>query len=360
MSVLIHPILNVDDYDPGRYARTKTLRQAGFPVIEAATGRATLDMVAEHRPPLVLLDVNLPDMSGFDVCAQIKKNPKTATTTVLHISASNIQAQHVVQGFESGADSYLVEPLDPTVLVATVKAFLRARQAEDALRRSNEDLERFAYMVAHDLSEPLRTVMSHTQLLSRQLGGQLDSNVSERLQYVIDGAKRMRSFIDDMLKYSQSTHVGHDVRKVDTQDMLQRVTETLDAAIRDCGATITHDALPTVVADPKIEIVLQNLISNAIKYRRPGVAPQIHVSAIADRTGWLFSVRDNGVGINPQYKDRIFQIFRRLHGRDIPGNGIGLSLSQKIISAHGGTIWVESEPGAGSTFYFTLLHPHQK
>jgi Bacteriophytochrome (light-regulated signal transduction histidine kinase) len=260
----------------------------------------------EHRPPLVLLDVNLPDMSGFEVCAQIKRNPKTAMTTVLHISASNRETQHLVQGFDSGADSYLVEPVDPAVLVATVKAFLRARQAEDALRRSNEDLERFAYMVAHDLNEPLRTVISHTQLLERHLGTGLDANTSERLQYVIDGAKRMRSFIDDILRYSQSTHVGYDVRTIDVEALLRRVTDSLDASIRECGATITHDTLPTLVADSKIEVVLQNLISNAIKYRRPDVPPQIHVSAVEGGSGWLFSVRDNGIGIDPQYKDRIF------------------------------------------------------
>jgi signal transduction histidine kinase len=354
MSIAIHPILNVDDYAPGRFARTKVLRQAGFPVIEATTGAETLELVAERKPTLVLLDVNLPDISGFEVCQRIKGNPATASTTVVHISASNVLTEHMVQGLDSGADSYLVEPIDPAVLVATIKAFLRARRAEDALRRSNEDLQRFAYMVAHDLNEPLRTVTAHTELLAKQLGDQIDESACERMRVVVDGAQRMRSFIDDMLRYSQATHPGRDVRKIDFEAMLTYVIANLDASIRERGARITHDPLPSMVADARVEHVLQNLIGNAIKYTKPGVCPEIHISATADHGICLFSIRDNGMGIDPRYKETIFHVFRRLHGREIPGSGIGLALSQKIIEANGGAIWVESAPGVGSTFYFTL------
>ena len=144
-------ILNVDDYAPGRYARTRMLQQGGFSVIEASTGLETLQLVAEHNPTVVLLDVNLPDMSGFEVCKQIRNTPQGASTIIIHISASSVQIAQQVHGLESGADGYLVEPVDPAVLVATVKAYLRVRRAEDALRRSNEELEWFAHRVAHDL-----------------------------------------------------------------------------------------------------------------------------------------------------------------------------------------------------------------
>jgi len=192
-------ILNVDDYGPGRYARTKVLQQAGFAVREASTGREALQLIAEHNPPIVLLDVNLPDMSGFEVCKQVKLNPKTGSTTVVHISATNIQVQHQVEGLDCGADSYMVEPVDPAVLIATVKAFLRARKAEDALRRSNEELERFGYRVAHDLNEPLRTMVTHAQLLERDLGKTLSANSTRSLQFVIDASKRMHQFIEGLL-----------------------------------------------------------------------------------------------------------------------------------------------------------------
>jgi signal transduction histidine kinase len=342
-------ILNADDYAPGRYARTKVLRQAGFEVIEADNGSRTLELVSERNPAVVLLDVNLPDISGIEVCRQIRKNPKTATTTVLHISATYTQSQHLVHGLENGADSYLVEPVDPRVLVATVRAFLRARRAEDALRRSNEELQSFAYMVAHELNEPLRTLTTHAQLLERQLGEQRES-----FQFMVRGAHSMRSLIDGLLRYSQAIQGERPIQELDTQAVLADVIFSLETVIQAKGGHITHDPLPVIVADGRIEHVLQNLISNAIKYNRPGVAPEIHVSASEQHGEWLFSVRDNGIGIEPRYQDGIFGIFQRLHGRDVPGHGIGLALCQKIVEANDGRMWVESEPGVGSTFYFTL------
>jgi signal transduction histidine kinase len=349
MNLQEQPILNADDYAPGRYARTKVLRQAGFEVIEAENGNQTLELVSERSPAVVLLDVNLPDMSGIEVCRQIRKNPKTATTTVLHISATYTQSQHMVQGLENGADSYLVEPVDPRVLVATVRAFLRARRAEEALRRSNEELQSFAYMVAHELNEPLRTLTTHAQLLERQLGEQRES-----FHFMVRGTQTMRSLIDGLLRYSQAIQGGSHIQELDSEAVLANVIFSLETMIQAKGGRITHDPLPTIVADDRIEHVLQNLIGNAIKYNRPGVPPEIHVSASGQPGSWLFSVRDNGIGIEPRYQDGIFRIFQRLHGRDVPGHGIGLALCQKIVEAHGGRMWVESELGVGSTFYFTL------
>ncbi len=347
-------ILNVDDYAPGLYARSKVLKQAGFQVIEAMTGGQTLELVSNRMPAIVLLDVNLPDMSGFEVCKQIKANAKTASTTVVHISASSAQAQHLVEGLNCGADSYLVEPVDPAVLVATLRAFLRTREAEQALRRSNEELQRFAYMVAHELNEPLRTMSTHTQLLAKQLKQPLDQGTSECIDYVLDGARRMRFFIDDILRYSQAIHDSRDVRPMNGEAILANVVANLYAAIENCGVEITHDPLPDFKADGRVEQVFQNLIGNAIKYRRPEVPLKVHISAHPVSGGWQFSVKDNGLGIDAKYLHQIFHIFRRLQGREIPGNGIGLALSQKIIEAHGGRIWVESEPGIGSTFHFTI------
>lgn len=355
MNLLDYSILNVDDYRPSLYARSKVLRQAGFAVLEATNGAGALQMLAEQKPPLVLLDVNLPDMSGFEVCKRIRATPTLAGTTVVHISASSSQSQHQVLGLDSGADSYMVEPVEPEVLIATVKAFLRARQAEDALRRSNEDLGRFSYTVAHELSEPLRTITVHAQLLERRLGEQLSGDTAESFQFVMQSAHRMRSFIDDLLRYSHATHPrGGNLLEIDTDALLSQVLFSLDAVIQSKGASVTHDPLPSLLTDPRIEQVLQNLIANAIKYSRPGITPQVHVSACEQDDCWRFSVRDNGIGIDSQYKDGIFQIFRRLHGRDVAGHGIGLALAQKIVEANGGKIWVESVPGVGSTFYFTV------
>jgi two-component system sensor histidine kinase/response regulator len=348
-------ILNVDDYAPGLYARTKVLRQAGFDVLEATTGNQTLKLVSAHRPAVVLLDVNLPDIHGFEVCRRIRTDPALAATTILHISASSIQEQQQVNGLNTGADGYLIEPVDPAVLIATIRAYLRVRQAEAALRRSNEDLERFAYRVTHELNEPLRTITMHGQLLELQLAGALGAEALQSFQFMQDGARRMRAFIDDLLRYSQSTHTGNDVRPLDLELVLSAAVTSLGAAIRESGAKITHDALPELVTDSRIEQVLQNLLSNAIKYSRPDVPPEIHISAkLEDADAWVFSVRDNGIGIEPQYQQAIFQVFHRLHGSDIPGTGVGLALAQKIVETNAGKMWVESQPGVGSTFYFTI------
>jgi signal transduction histidine kinase len=347
-------ILNVDDYIPGRYARTKLLRQAGYQVLEAGSGRETLEVAQKHRPVLVLLDVNLPDMTGFQVCRALRQNPQTSAVTILHISASSVMTHHQVDGLDAGADGYLVEPVEPAILLATVNAFLRARRAEEAMRKLNEELRWFAYRVGHDLNEPLRTIASYVQLLELRLGSVEDTDVAKSLQFISDGATKMRFFIDGLLRYSEAGEGDHAMAPLAVETLLARVVEALDSAIRESGAEITADPLPVVVASEQLEYVFQNLISNAIKYRRQGVTPRIHVSARSDGGAWVFGVADNGIGIEPEFRTRIFAIFNRLHGHDIPGSGIGLALARRIVEAHGGKIWVESQEGCGSTFYVKL------
>jgi two-component system sensor histidine kinase/response regulator len=347
-------ILNVDDYVPGRYARTRLLKQAGYRVIEAGSGSETFELIKEQKPALVLLDVNLPDISGFDVCKQLRRDPETETLIILHISASSVLTHHQVNGLQSGADGYLVEPVEPDVLVATVNAFLRARRAEEEVRKSNEELRLFTYRVGHDLNEPLRTITAHTQLLKRRLGADSDPEIATTLAFIVEGAAKMRFFIEGLLQYSQATGGSAKVGPVDCETLLERVIDNLDSSIHDSGALVTHDPLPSVAANEQLEYVFQNLISNAIKYAKPGVTPRIHIGVRNEGSGWLFSVQDNGIGIEPQYRVRIFEMFQRLHGQEIPGNGIGLALVRRIVEGLGGKIWVESKEGAGSTFFMRL------
>ncbi len=346
-------ILNVDDYMPGRYARTKLLRQNGFPVIEAGTGQEALDMAVLHKPILVLLDVNLPDMNGFEVCRRLRSNPETALITILHISASSVLSQHQVRGLDAGADGYIVEPVEPEVLLATVNAFIRTRRAEEASRQASEALRWFAYRVGHDLNEPLRTIAIYSELLKNRLTD-LDEESTSYLNFIGDATIGMRALMDGLLRYAEATATESELRDIDCELMLSGILANLGGVIQASGARITHDKLPVIRAKPELEHVFQNLISNAIKYVRPGVTPEVHVSAIQQGGAWTFSVRDNGVGIEPEYYQGVFEIFKRLHGNDFPGSGIGLALSRKIVEAHGGTIRVTSEPGVGSTFFFTI------
>ncbi len=230
------------------------------------------------------------------------------------------------------------------------------REKTDALALSNAELEQFAYVASHDLQEPLRMVSSYVQLFEKRYAGQVDAQAKKYIDYSVEGAKRMQALIGGLLEFSRVGRIDEPFGPVDTGSALDQALLNLRSAIEESHAAVTRGPLPTVTGNPaRLGQVLQNLVGNAIKFRRPGEAPAIHVSALPRRHDWLFEVKDNGIGIDPQFLDRIFVIFQRLHTRaEYPGTGIGLSICKKVIERHGGRIWVESHIGAGSTFQFTL------
>ena len=235
------------------------------------------------------------------------------------------------------------------------RAEQRLADKVEELARSNRDLEQFAYAASHDLQEPLRMVASYTQLLAERYGGKLDENADKFLGYAREGALRMQVLIRDLLTFSRVVQAGVPRKNVDCDVALEEALQSLTAAIEESGTVVTHTALPNVWADQtQIVQVFQNLIGNAIKFHN-GAPPQCAVSAEKSGCNWLFSVSDNGIGIAPEYAENIFVVFQRLHARtEYPGNGIGLAICKKIIEHYGGTIWVESKVGEGSTFKFTL------
>jgi two-component system CheB/CheR fusion protein len=242
-----------------------------------------------------------------------------------------------------------------TILLA-IEDVTERRQAEEALQTTNAELQNFAYALTHDLQEPLRMVVNFTELLGRQYAGQLGEEADQFISYSVEGALRIEALLKALLAYWEVNGREHDdsSASVDCGAVLAKALLNLEAAIAESGATVTSDPLPVVMAEEVIMTQLfQNLISNSIKYKGEE-APKIHVSAERSAGGWLFAVRDNGMGIDPHDAERVFGMFRRLHGNEIPGTGIGLALCKKIVERKGGRIWVESEPGAGATFKFTI------
>lgn len=228
------------------------------------------------------------------------------------------------------------------------------RTTED-LRRSNAELEQFAYVASHDLQEPLRMISSYLQLLAGRYRGRLDRDADEFIAYAVDGATRLQSLINDLLAYSRVGTRGHERVPVSAEDLLANALANLQFAREESGAVITHDPLPLICGDPlQLAMVFQNLLGNAIKFRSDEL-PCIHVGVQQESGEWVFSVRDNGIGFDPKFAERIFIIFQRLNSREAyPGTGIGLAICKRIILRHGGRIWVDSERGKGSVFYFTL------
>lgn len=238
----------------------------------------------------------------------------------------------------------------------------KLKKLVDELKSSNDELRQFNYITSHDLQEPLRNVASYAQLLERRYKDKLDKDADEYINFVVDAATRMKEMIQGLLDYSNVGTRKENFESLDVEDILKQVLSNLDALIEENDAAINYDPLPVINADRELLVQLfQHLIKNAIKFRKPDEPPKIHISARKDsqKKEYIFSVSDNGIGIEPQYTDRIFELFKRLHTIDeYKGTGIGLAIAKRIIERHGGHIWVESDYGAGSTFYFTLPTEH--
>jgi light-regulated signal transduction histidine kinase (bacteriophytochrome) len=231
------------------------------------------------------------------------------------------------------------------------------KHVEDELRRSNQDLEQFAYVASHDLSEPLRVIAGFVDLLARRYKGQLDEDADKFIAYTVSGVERMQALIDDLLAYSRIRSVDLEFVEVDSAVVVRDVVHDLEEGIAERGMLVEVGELPTIRGEPTLlRQVFQNLIANAVKFGA-GEHPRVRISATRGHGEWRFEVQDNGPGIDPGDRARIFDVFHRLHGREVPGTGIGLSIAKRAVEHHGGSIQVQSVPGGGSSFSFTIPHP---
>jgi signal transduction histidine kinase/heme-degrading monooxygenase HmoA len=313
--------------------------------------RVRLNFVSSDHHPYTLECVVDVQPTGVVVLGE----PSGPQLAALQAEMLQLNNQLAVAARESARKGRQLEQARSSLAAGNQELDARVQERTQELIRSNRDLEQFAYVASHDLQEPLRMVVSYLQLLERRYAGKLDSDADEFIGYAVDGARRMQRLINDLLAYSRVGRAGAQLRQVDVSAVVDRAVRALTAAIEEAGAVVTREHLPAVWADEgQLAQLFQNLIANAIKFRGEQ-PPRIHVSAETSEREVVFAVRDNGIGIAPEYRERIFVIFQRLHGRgEYPGTGIGLALCKKIAEWHGGRIWVESEVGSGSTFYVAL------
>ena len=359
--------LLVEDSEADAELVLRALRKNDFDVSavivqdEAGFARA----LRTHCPEIVLADYNLPDWKGMEALNVLRRQDLDIPMILVSGALGDVTA---VECIKQGATDYVLKD-GLARLPEVVRRALRDKyerglrnQAEkdlakkaDELARSNADLEQFAYVASHDLQEPLRMVAAYTQLLSERYKGKLDENADKFIGYASEGAIRMQVLIHDLLAFSRVGRAEASYSTVDCNEVLEEVRQTLASAIAECAAIVAHTDLPAIWADrTQMTQVFQNLIGNALKFRGKE-APEIFVHAEKAGQQWVFSVKDNGIGIAPEFAENIFVVFQRLHARtEYPGNGIGLAICKKIVQRYGGRIWVESQAGRGSTFKFTL------
>ena len=354
----------------------------GFTVLVAQDGEEGIERAQFAPPDLILLDVMMPGMGGFETCRRLKSYDATKDIPVIFMTAlSGISDK--ITGYQVGGVDYVTKPFHTEEVLARIRTHLslqamrrqlveqnRQLQQEMAVRqkaeivlaqrsqelaRSNAELEQMAYVASHDLQEPLRMVASYLQLLEQRYGGRLDADAHEFIEFAVDGAKRMQALIDDLLSYSRVGTKAKPLQATDCDAVMKMALQSLRMAIEESGAQIQCAPLPKVKGDAaQLAQLFQNLLANAIKFRGEQT-PRIEVRVAPEEEFWRFEVQDNGIGIAPEYFERIFVMFQRLHNRSkYPGTGIGLAICKKIVERHGGRIWVESAPGPGVVFKFTL------
>jgi len=376
-------ILIVDDKRENLLALESLLETKETNILKASSGNEALAQLLEHDCAVTLLDVQMPDMDGFETAALIRQNRKTRNVPIIFVTAINKEEKYVFRGYELGAVDYLFKPLQPTVVQAKVNAFIeqykqkqelntKAVELENLnatlcqvnskldmslreLRILNEDLERFASIASHDLKEPLRTIRSFLQLLERKIEGKLDSEAKDYLQFVLNGASRMNLLVEDLLKYTRAGATQLNLQAIESHEVLESAIQNLALLIEESKGKVERGTLPNVFGDRTQLIQLfQNLLNNAIKFRGDK-EPGIRIHAIDRGNEWEFVFEDNGMGIAQADQEKIFALFHRLHSKsEIDGSGIGLAVCKRIVERHGGKIWVESQPGMGAAFHFTI------
>ncbi|WP_017297121.1 sensor histidine kinase [Nodosilinea nodulosa] len=358
-------ILIVDDTPDNLRLLSAMLGRHQLGVRKALTGQWAIAAAQVAPPDLILLDIKMPEMSGYEVCQRLKADPTTEAIPVIFISALD-DAIDKVKAFAAGGADYITKPFQEAEVLARIAHQLELRRLQaqlvaqnEELVRSNRELEQFASVVSHDLQQPLQSILGYTKLISLAWPDIQQSPARPYLENILEASGRMQQMIQDWLAYAQAGQAQPPMAPVDGNALMDQVMLNLKAALTDTGAELIYGDLPKVMGNEvQLMQLFQNLISNALKFAKPDMRPQITVSVDPQPQAWRFGIHDNGIGISAEHLGQIFEAFQRLHdAQTYPGSGIGLATCQKIVECHGGRIWAESQLGLGSTFYFTLPAP---
>lgn len=393
-------ILIVDDNPDNLKVLYTYLKSVGFEVLVAEDGMVGIEAVKRSQPELILLDVMMPGIDGFEVCRRLKADAATRNIPVIFLTALS-ETVNKLTGFQVGGVDYITQPIEQEEVAARVRTHLiltrtrhklqqqnqqlqqeidRRQQIERELTQSrqllqqnndnleqavayrtaelatsNKDLEHFAYIASHDLRQPIRKIRMCTEYLAEDYGHCFDEQAREYMSYITKSTDRMYLLIDDLLAYSRVGKREENLVSIDLNKVVEDVLEDLSITIEEKQPTIDYQDLPTIKGNlTEIRQLLQNLIGNSLKFTGDR-SPEIKIKAIRQEDNWLFSIQDNGIGIESRFYDKIFQMFQRLHcSSNYEGTGIGLAICHKVVTSHGGEIWLESQVGEGTTFFFTL------
>lgn len=363
-------ILIVDDRPENLITLKKVLKNLDIELIEASNGNDALKATLHHNFALALLDIQMPEMDGYELASILREEEKTANLPFIFISAVYTDNLNVFKGYEKGAFSFITKPFQPEILINKVKFFMEKHQQEIALFELNKDLkkknsdleamnkelEAFSYSVSHDLRSPLRSINGYAEILKEDHEVYLEDEAKRLLNHIIRSALKMSDLIDSLLTLSRLGRKEMSMRIIDTKQLVERVVKEVRKEQNNGDPKITIADLPKVEGD--IELLKQvyvNLISNSFKYSAKKENPTIEIGAEMDGEIPIFYVRDNGAGFNMEYEKKLFGVFQRLHGaREFEGIGIGLAIVKRIIDSHGGRVWATGVVDEGATFYFTL------
>jgi light-regulated signal transduction histidine kinase (bacteriophytochrome) len=358
----------VDDRQENLVAMEAVLARPDRRLLTATSGNDALRLLLRNDIAVALLDVQMPGMDGYEIARLMRGEARTRDVPIIFVTAGDHSDDRVFQGYEVGAVDFLYKPVNAVALESKVEVFIQLHRNAVQLRTLNGalektsarlqerivDLENVNRTLLHDLRAPLRSIDGFSRILVESCRAQLDEEAVGYLDRISKACHRMGRMLEDLHHLLRVSGTDESFSEIDCDRVLSDVLEDLGADLSATATEVTHDPLPTVHANATLlALVLQNLIGNAIKFRG-GEPPRIHVAAQRDGRRWRFGVRDNGIGIDPEHVQKVFGVFKRAVSDAIPGTGVGLALCKQAVEKHGGTIWVESTPGAGSTFYFTI------